>query len=152
MAYMSQDRKKAIHAKLKTIIPPSWRWNLGVDHHNEIVLNVWEAPLDILGAAHTAAINNWDRDHRGDSAWLKPQRQTSLQLNHFWFRRHFEDVLSEDSIELVERIIAALNDGNHNNSDLMIDHHDVGWYVSVNFGRWNKPYVVGDKRAKKEAA
>ena len=36
----------------------------------------------------------------------------------------------------------AMNIGNHDNSDLQTDYYDVGWYVNLQFGRWNKPYNV----------
>jgi hypothetical protein len=32
--------------------------------------------------------------------------------------------------------------GNHNRSDIMSDYHDVGWYVDINIGQWNKPYIL----------
>ena len=31
-----------------------------------------------------------------------------------------------------------MNVGNHDNSDPMTDYFDVGWYISVNLGRWDK--------------
>jgi hypothetical protein len=35
-----------------------------------------------------------------------------------------------------------LNTGNHDNSDSQTDYFDVGWYVDVKVGKWNKPYIV----------
>jgi len=35
-----------------------------------------------------------------------------------------------------------MNEGNHDNSDIMTDYFDVGWYISVRLGKWDKPYVV----------
>jgi hypothetical protein len=35
-----------------------------------------------------------------------------------------------------------MNMGNHDNSDIMTDYFDVGWYVDVNIGLWNKPYIL----------
>jgi len=32
--------------------------------------------------------------------------------------------------------------GNHDRSDIQSDYFDVGWYKSVNIGKWNKPYEV----------
>ena len=26
--------------------------------------------------------------------------------------------------------------------NMMTDYFDVGWYISVNLGKWDKPYVV----------
>jgi hypothetical protein len=30
--------------------------------------------------------------------------------------------------------------GNYNNSDIMTDYFDVGWYIEINVGKWNKEY------------
>jgi hypothetical protein len=35
-----------------------------------------------------------------------------------------------------------MNAGNHNRSDAMTDYFDVGWYVDVNIGKWNQPYIL----------
>jgi hypothetical protein len=35
-----------------------------------------------------------------------------------------------------------MNDGNHDNSDIQSDYFDVGWYISINVGRWDKPYEL----------
>ena len=32
--------------------------------------------------------------------------------------------------------------GNHNNSDISTDYFDVGWYIDINIGKWDKPYEV----------
>jgi hypothetical protein len=32
--------------------------------------------------------------------------------------------------------------GNHDRSDIQSDYFDVGWYVDINIGRWNKPYAL----------
>jgi hypothetical protein len=34
-----------------------------------------------------------------------------------------------------------MNDGNWDKSDIQSDYFNVGWYVDVNIGKWNKPYV-----------
>jgi hypothetical protein len=33
-----------------------------------------------------------------------------------------------------------MNNGNWNNSRIEVDYFDVGWYIDVNIGKWNKPY------------
>jgi hypothetical protein len=35
-----------------------------------------------------------------------------------------------------------MNGGNHDNSDVQTDYFDVGWYVDVNIGSWDKPYTL----------
>jgi hypothetical protein len=32
--------------------------------------------------------------------------------------------------------------GNHDKSDVMTDYFNVGWYIDINIGKWDKPYKV----------
>jgi len=34
-----------------------------------------------------------------------------------------------------------MNNGNHNNSDIQTDYFDVGWYITVNLGKYDTPYI-----------
>lgn len=122
MAYMSQEKKVAIAAQLKTIIPHGWKWSLGVDHHSTIVLKIRSAPVDLLA----------------DVQWYNEARQTYANVNPYHWAKHFKgDVLS-----IFERIFTALNTGNWDRSDIQSDYHDVGHYVEVRIGEWNKPFVI----------
>ena len=39
-------------------------------------------------------------------------------------------------------MIQALNTDNHDNSDIQTDYFDVGHYVELNIGTWEKPYEI----------
>lgn len=132
MAYMNQERKAKINAALKKAIPASWKWSLAVRNHMTIVLTIASAPADLLAAF-------------GVSEWYatKPSHFT---INPYWWADHLKD---EELRPVFKEIFAALNDGNHDNSDIQTDYFDVGWYVDVNVGRWDKPFV---NTALKEAA
>ena len=47
---------------------------------------------------------------------------------------------SSDIDNFRDELYNAMNDGNHDNSDVMSDYFDVGWYAWVYIGEWNKPY------------
>ena len=42
----------------------------------------------------------------------------------------------------MREVFAAMNEGNHDNSDIQSDYFNVGWYVAVNVGYWNKDYIL----------
>jgi len=44
-------------------------------------------------------------------------------------------------LQTMRAIIKALNLDNYDRSDSMTDYFDVGHYVNINIGRWNKPFV-----------
>ena len=44
--------------------------------------------------------------------------------------------------QFLSEVITAMHKGNHDNSDIMTDYFDVGWYIDVNIGKWNQPYAL----------
>jgi hypothetical protein len=55
---------------------------------------------------------------------------------------HYQNHFSGTAKKFLNEVMAAMNAGNHDNSDIQTDYFDVGWYVDVNIGQWNKPYEV----------
>lgn len=51
------------------------------------------------------------------------------------------DSFKGEAKEFLDKLYAIMMDGNHNNSDPMRDYFDVGWYVDIRIGAWNKPYT-----------
>lgn len=133
MAYMDQTRKARIAAELKNVMPQGWKYSLGVQNHSTIVLTIQSAPVDLIAAikARSAqvAMQRGNEDYARDIV--------DAQLNEFHLDMQFEGEL----LATFERIKDALNVGNHDRSDIMTDYFDVGWYVQINVGKWNKPFV-----------
>lgn len=133
MAYMDQTRKARIAAELKKVMPQGWKYSLGVQNHSTIVLTIQSAPVDLIAAVKARssqlAVQRGKEDYCRDIV--------HAQLNEFHLDMHFEGEL----LETFQRIKAALNDGNHDRSDIMSDYFDVGWYVYINLGKWDKPFV-----------
>lgn len=123
MAYMNQDRKQVLAAALKKVVPAGWKYTLAVRHHATIVMTITEAPVDLIAEINAS----------------EPRERAAVgrtSLNSYHFERAFGP-----SLETFKAIFAALNTGNHDRSDLMTDYFDVGWYVDVNIGRWERPFV-----------
>jgi hypothetical protein len=59
-----------------------------------------------------------------------------VQVNHYTIDRSYEGECRDFLNELHE----AMTDGNHDDSDSQVDYFDVGWYVSINFGTYEKPH------------
>ena len=130
MAYMSQERKKEIGEKLKTAMPAGWKYSLSVRHHSTIVLTVHSAPVDLV------------KEYNATAKKINPEfagwNSGYVQVNPYWIDRQF----TGERLEQMRQIVAALNAGNHDRSDIQSDYFDVGWYVDINFGRFEKPFRV----------
>ena len=125
MAYMSQEKKKTIAADLKAVMPKDWKWTLAVEGHSTIVLTIRSAPVDLL--ARLCAAGCLAGNHH-------------FALNPYHWRGQLD--ADAELVEIFEPIFAAMNKGNHDRSDIQSDYHDVGWYVTVQIGAWDRPFKV----------
>lgn len=119
MAYIGQEKKRKVAAELKKIVPSDWKWSLRIRHHSELIFTVFAGPAELV------TLEN------GEIAEY-------VGVNVYYLDRYF----SGETLELMEKIHAAMMHGNHNNSDPMTDYFDVGWYTDIDLGRWDKPYKV----------
>lgn len=133
MAYMSQEKKAKIAPVVKAILKKyGMKGSLAVNNHSTLVLNIKSGCLDL--------IRNYNQTvgERPGGFQLGSPAVDSLSVNPYWFQDHF----SGKAKAFLTEIFKAMNAGNHDNSDIQTDYFDVGWYVNVNVGRWNKPYVL----------
>ena len=127
MAYMSQERKKEIAPKIKDILKGyCLKGSLSVRHHSTLVLNITEGEIDFIGNFNSSC------GERVSDA------EGYIQVNTYCYRNHFTGIAKD----VLKRLIDAMNIGNHDNSDAMTDYFDVGWYIDINIGRWDKPYKL----------
>lgn len=123
MAYMSQEKKAKIAPAVKAILKKyNVKASLAVRNHMTLVLNVKQGPIDFIN----------DFGNSEDAA------KFGIQVNPYHYKSHF----TGKSVKFLSEVITAMNDGNHDRSDIQSDYFDVGWYVDVNIGKWNKPYAL----------
>lgn len=130
MAYMSQEKKARIAAALKKAIPDGWKWSLAVRNHSTICLTISGAPVDLVA---NYANHGMDEPHRSNAI-----SKGYVQVNPYWWKNH----VSPEMVDVMKPIFDALNLDNHDRSDSMTDYYDVGHYVDVTFGRWNKSFAL----------
>lgn len=134
MAYMSRERKAEIVALAKPILRKyGVKATFAVRNHSTIVCNIKSSPLDFF------ADFNAGHELRPETARfdLKPAKDC-IDVNVYHFRSHF----SGKCLKFLEELIGVMNLGNWDKSDVQTDYFNVGWYVDVNIGQWNKPYVL----------
>lgn len=127
MAHMSQETKARLAPAIKEVCRRHGiKSTLSVRHHMTLELNITAGKIDFLASGKR--MNSIGPD----------VKELDYALNTYWYQRHFD----HEALDFLNEVIAAMNDGNHNRSDLMTDYHDVGWYIGVNLGRYNKPYQL----------
>ena len=64
------------------------------------------------------------------------QAEGYVQVNTYYPEHYGE------AQEFLEELIAAMKGtGWYNNTDAQIDYFDIAYYLDINVGQWNKPYV-----------
>lgn len=122
MAYVNQEKKSKVQTALKSIIPLTWRWSLAVEHHSTLRLTIAAGPKELTIDPRCGEV----RQERS--------------INHYYIDREFPN--NPELENLFKKIVAAMNTDNFDNSDIMTDYFHVGHYVSIQIGRWNKPFIV----------
>ena len=133
MAYMSQEKKQQIAPNVKAILKKyGVKGSLAVRHHSTLVLNIKSGKIDFIKNFNDRMVERDPTMQRGISPATK-----SIDVNVYWYQEHF----TGKALAFLSEVIAAMNVGNHDRSDIQSDYFDVGWYVDVNIGQWNKPYT-----------
>lgn len=114
MAYMSQEHKRKIAKLLKDVVPKSWKYSLAVRHHSNIVMTISKANVDLTNG----------KDY--------------IDVNQYYLEKHFEGKI----LEIMKNITNTLNLNNYDRSDIQTDYFDVGHYVTITIGKWDKPFIL----------
>jgi hypothetical protein len=135
MAYMSQEKKAKISALLKPILTKyGVKGTLSVRNHSTIVLNVKAGKIDFVEDFIKTDIK------RLNEVQIETiRKQKHLDVNPYWFQEHF----TGKSKSFLTEAFAALKGADwYDETDARIDYFNTAYYVDVNIGKWNKPYVL----------
>jgi hypothetical protein len=140
MAYMNQERKAKIATALKPVLAKfGVKGSLSVRNHSTIVLNIKSGKIDFIENFIEADISKpYAKNMSADQvAYIRKNR--NLDVNPYWFHEHFTGEAKEFLTQAFTAMKAA---GWYDNSDAQTDYFDTAYYVDVNIGKWNKPYVL----------
>lgn len=138
MAYMNQERKALIAAQLKKVVPAQWKYTLAVRNASTIVMTITQAPVDLIGECLRVS-----QKYESASKSTSNERPSNLDVNPYYLDRQFDG----DLLVTMKKIMDCLNlrdvEGQQNwdKSDIMTDYFNVGWYVDLNIGSWNRPFL-----------
>ena len=134
MAYFNQERKAKIAPKIKAILAKyKVKGSLAVRNHSTLCLNIKSGSIDFIGNFNKTI----SADHYLTARGFTPAEK-SLSVNPYRYDNHF----SGKALAFMQEVFAAMNEGNHDHSDIQSDYFNVGWYVDVNIGKWDKQYIL----------
>lgn len=121
-AYVSKEKMKQVQTELKAAFP-EFKFSIRKENYSCIDVDILSGPIKL-----TDKENGYE------------------QVNHV-SPDSFED--KPEVYEFLSKVLDIINKGNYDKSDIMTDYFDVGFYVRLSIGRWDKPYEISDKKIKK---
>jgi hypothetical protein len=140
MAYMSQEKKAKIASTLKPVLVKyGVKGSLSVRNHSTIVLTLKSGKIDFIeNFIKTDTDSNIGR--KMDPSQIDYLRKNqSMDVNPYWFQEHFT---GGAKAFLTEAFKALKSADWYDESDAMTDYFNTAYYVDLNVGKWNKPYVL----------
>jgi len=138
MAYINQETKSKLTPGIKAILLKyGLKGSLRIRNHSTLVLTIKSGKLDFINnsvdkLSHASAVN---LPFASDSiAAIKKEQYINVNVYHIG--TNFSGVCAAALSELR----AAMSVGSWDRSDAQYDHFDVGWYVNITVGAWDKPY------------
>lgn len=137
MAYISQERKAQLAPKIKSVLKKHGvKGSLSIHNHSTLVLKIKSGKIDFIENFITTNTTKSYATHMDAERMRYLRNKQHVSVNPYWYQEHF----SGSALKFLKELMPALNDGNHDNSDIQTDYFDVGWYVDVNIGTWDRPY------------
>jgi hypothetical protein len=133
MAYMSQQSKALLAPQIKAVLRKyGMKGSIAVRNHSTLACNIKSGDLDVIGNFNETV------NSRGAQT-----AKDYIQVNHYNIDRCYSGKVKS----FLDELYAAMNVGNHDNSDIRSDYFDVGWYIDIDVGKWDKPYVWTKSKA-----
>ena len=117
MAYISQKDKAELAPGIRAVLAKyGMKGSIAIKHHFTLVVNVQSGPLDFTHS-------------HGDGY---------TQVNTYHIDRHY----SGDVRQFLNELVVAMKGTKwFDKSDIQSDYFHTAYYIDINIGRWNKPYV-----------
>jgi len=116
MPYITTEQVAAKRAELKKAFP-EYKMSITREHHSTIAVSIMAGPI---------ALTNKDGN---------------IHVNEFYVDEHFEGE--------ARRVVGGIVDICRKSQTTLVEDSDYGtvptFYVSVEIGKWNQPYIVNNK-------
>ena len=133
MAYISTKEVAAIRGQLKEKFK-GLKFSVRKHHHSSVTVTIKAGNVDFSDLL----------DDNGDA-----------QTNQYWLNRMGKhEHLFEEIYKVIKTAPASVEGGREwfDDSDAMTDYFHTAFYMSVNIGSWDKPYVYNNPYQKKKTA
>ena len=148
-----KDIAKIVRKELKKEYPDC-KFSIRIERYAggcSLNLSLMEAPFEVVGdAPEECPAGFGPRDFENLKAQIESVRERGYaQLNHYQLTKRYEEdgicngtALTPKAWKCVRRATQIATGYRRDDSDGMIDYFDTNFYLHLEIGRWDKPFVV----------
>ena len=134
MAYISQELKKKLAPGIKKVLSEyGLKGTISIRNYSTLRVTIREGKLDLIAAV------NADNQRNSQRTGMPPRViEDYYQANPY---RASTDYSDKKVGEFFAKLVDAMK-GNewYDRSDAMTDYFDTAYYLSIDVGKWDKPY------------
>ena len=139
MAYMNQERKAQLAPGIRAVLDKyKVKGTISVRNHMVLVVTVKSGNLDFIAEA-----NQFNREFADRTGQQFYPVKDYYQANPYKGADAYAD--TEIGQFFKELTAAMRGDLWYDNSDIQTDYFDTAYYLDINIGRWDRPYVCTNK-------
>lgn len=136
MAWVTKENLEGKKPIIKAILKEyGLKGSLSGTNSYTMKLTVTSGKIDFIGNyLETVKLkHDYEKNHLNGVA-----EDQCVDINPYWYKEHFSGM----ALEALQKLVGAMQTGNHDRSDIQSDYFDVGWYIGISIGKYNKPYEL----------
>jgi hypothetical protein len=148
------DVVKEIRKEIKAKFQIGYKFSIVQEHYSmgwSIHISLMQSSIKIVkdfSDLSEMAVFEYTQDGRSKDQLKQMQESGYYQLNQFQLREAYNSdgwcngvFLTEEGHKVLSEVVRITDKYNWNNSDSQTDYYDVNFHLSLNIGRWDKPYI-----------
>ena len=138
MAYINQEMKRQLAPGISNVLKKyGCKGSISTPNRTMLCVTISQGPIDFIGKA-----NKQGKEHSEWTGRTFYPIEGSYQENPYRYAENYDGPLDQADQFLNELRDAMRGTLYYNNDDIMTDYFDSAYFMSINIGKWNKPYKL----------
>ena len=138
MAYITQEMKRELAPGINNVLKKyGCKGSISTPNRTMLCVTISQGPIDFIGKA-----NKQGKEHSEWTGRTFHPIEGSYQENPYRYAENYDGPLDQADEFLNELRDAMRGTLYYNNDDIMTDYFDSAYFMSINIGKWNKPYQL----------
>ena len=138
MAYITQEMKRELAPGINNVLKKyGCKGSISTPNRTMLCVTISQGPIDFIGKA-----NKQGKEHSEWTGRTFHPIEGSYQENPYRYAESYDGPLDQADQFLNELRDAMRGTLYYNNDDMMTDYFDSAYFMSINIGKWNKPYQL----------